>query len=235
MPSTLVLAHSLIRRIIPPTLPLAAFESTTEEQGKRFMQAAARLAVSLVLAACLAVGCTRSNNAQSSSEASVGDSTLGPGDVFDVRVFGEEKLSGAYQVGPDGTIDFPFLGQVAVGGREPERAAVQIREGLMARDIMRDPHVSVFVTESNSRRISVLGAVTKPGTFPIVPGISVIQAVSNAGGFTPLASKDDTVVTRRIDGKLQRYRVAVSQVSRGNQDDFPLRAGDIVFVPERVF
>jgi polysaccharide export outer membrane protein len=65
--------------------------------------------------------------------------------------------------------------------------------------------------------------------------MTVVQAVSNAGGFTPLASKDDTVVTRRVQGKLERYRISVSEVTRGNAEDFPLRAGDIVFVPERVF
>ncbi len=184
----------------------------------------------LMLASCRAPA-----SSKLPAESPLEDARLGPGDVFEIRVFGEEKLSGSFQVGPDGAIQFPFLGVLAVGGQESNQVASAVREGLIARDIIRDPHVSVLVKESNSRRISVLGAVSKPGTFPIIPGITVIQAVSNAGGFTPLASKDDTVVTRRVNGKLERYRVAVSQVSRGNQDDFRLSAGDIVFVPERVF
>lgn len=182
-------------------------------------------------------GCTHQLATMPSSElpVSTNDAEFGPGDVFEVRVFGEEKLSGKYQVGSEGAIRFPFLGVVEVGGKDSDAVATLIREGLIAREIMRDPHVSVFVVESNSRRISVLGAVAKPGTLPIVPGITVVQAVSTAGGFTPLASKDDTVVTRRVNGKLERYRIAVSDVSRGVKEDFPLRAGDIVFVPERVF
>lgn len=65
--------------------------------------------------------------------------------------------------------------------------------------------------------------------------MTVLQVVSNSGGFTPLASKDDTVVTRRVNGELVRYRVPASDIARGDAEDFPLRPGDIVFVPERVF
>jgi polysaccharide export outer membrane protein len=152
-----------------------------------------------------------------------------------VRVFGEKDLTGKYQVGPDGTIRFPFLGSIAVGGKEADAVARDIGERLKAGQFLLDPHVSVFVEQTNSKRISVLGAVAKPGTFPILPGMTVVQAVSNAGGFTPLASKDDTVVTRRVGKQLERYRISVTQLTRGDADDFPLRAGDIVFVPERVF
>jgi polysaccharide export outer membrane protein len=163
------------------------------------------------------------------------DTSLGPGDVFEVRVFGEKDLTGKYQVGPEGTIRFPFLGAVAVAGRQADQVASEISTRLRDGKFLVDPQVSVFVEQTNSKRISVLGAVAKPGTFPIIPGMTVVQAVSNAGGFTPLASKDDTVVTRRVNGKLERYRISVSELTRGNADDFPLRAGDIVFVPERVF
>lgn len=163
------------------------------------------------------------------------DTSLGPGDVFEVRVFGEKDLTGKYQVGPEGSIRFPFLGVVQVQGKEADQVAREITVGLKQGKYLLDPHVSVFVEQTNSKRISVIGAVAKPGTFPMIPGMTVVQAVSNAGGFTPLASKDETVVTRRVNGKLERYRILVSDVTRGNADDFPLRAGDIVFVPERVF
>lgn len=163
------------------------------------------------------------------------DTSLGDGDVFEVRVFGEKDLTGSYQVGPDGTIQFPFIGTVHVGGKDASAVAKAISDGLAQGGYLKDPHVSVFLQESNSKRISVLGAVTKPGTLPIVPGMTVVHAVSQAGGFTSLASKDDTVITRRVGGKLERYRVEVSRITRGDAEDVPLRAGDIVFVPERVF
>jgi polysaccharide export outer membrane protein len=163
------------------------------------------------------------------------DTALGAGDEFEVRVFGEKDLTGTHQVAPDGTIQFPFLGTVSVSGKETTEVAKTIADGLSTGGYLKDPQVSVFLTKSNSKRISVLGAVAKPGTFPIVPGLSLVNAVSEAGGFTALASKDDTVVTRRVNGKLERYRVPVTKITRGDSSDFPLRAGDIVFVPERVF
>lgn len=163
------------------------------------------------------------------------DTSLGSGDVFEVRVFGEKDLTGAYQVGSDGTIQFPFLGNVEVLGKEPSQVANLISERLSQGGYLKDPHVSVFLQQSNSKRVSVLGAVAKPGTLPIVPGMTLVYAVSQAGGFTALASKDDTVVTRRVGKKLERYRVEVSRITRGDAEDFALRAGDIVFVPERVF
>jgi len=168
-------------------------------------------------------------------EAPAEDTTLGPGDVFEIRVFGEKDLTGKYQVGPDGSIDFPFLGSINAAGKEANALAEEIADQLEGGGYLKAPQVSIFVEQSNSKRVSVLGAVAKPGTLPIIPGMTVVQAVSQAGGFTPLAGKDDTVVTRRIAGKLERYRVPVSEITKGIREDFPLRSGDIVFVPERMF
>jgi protein involved in polysaccharide export with SLBB domain len=182
-----------------------------------------------------AVGCSRPPLSRSMAHAPVEDTSLGPGDVFEVRVFGDKDLTGKYQVGNDGTIRYPFLGVLSVGGKDVDQVAREIAAGLREGQFLLDPQVYVLLEQSNSKRISIIGAVAKPGTFPVVPGMTVVQAVSTAGGFTPLASKDDTVVTRRVGGKLERFRIPVSEVSRGNADDFALHAGDIVYVPERVF
>ena len=179
--------------------------------------------------------CDRHAVSRARSDASVQATTFGAGDVFDVRVFNEKDLTGAYRVGNDGTIRYPFLGVISVGGKDVDQVAREIETGLREGQFLLHPQVHVQVQESNSKRISIIGAVAKPGTVPITPGMTVVQAVSGAGGFTPLASKDDTVVTRRVNGKLERFRIAVSEVTRGNAEDFVLRAGDIVYVPERVF
>lgn len=163
------------------------------------------------------------------------EASLGSGDVFDVRVFGEKELSSTYQVGADGNISFPFLGLVQVVGRQPNEIALEIQGKLKEGGFLRDPQVSVFVQAVNSRRVSIIGAVSKPGTLPLGPGMTLVEAVSQAGGFAPLANKDDTVVTRREAGALKKYRIQVTEITKGNADDFALRAGDIVFVPERVF
>jgi polysaccharide export outer membrane protein len=163
------------------------------------------------------------------------DTTLGAGDVFDVRVFGEADLSGTYRVAQDGTIDFPLVGRLAVASREPTEVADLIASRLRDGGMLRNPQVSVLVKEYNSKRISVVGAVARPGTFPMSAGLTVVQAISLAGGFTPLASRNQTVVTRRVGDRVFRYRVAVDDVTDGQVADFPLAAGDILYVPERVF
>jgi len=195
---------------------------------------AAALALYLVGVTLLG-GCPQGQASTLPVEAPEEDTTLGSGDVFEVRVFGEKDLTGKYQVAADGTINYPFLGDIQVAGKETFEVAELISDGLKNGQYLLNPSVSVFVEQSNSKRVSVLGAVGKPGTLPIVPGMTVVQAVSNSGGFTPLASKDDTVVTRRVKGKREKYRIPITEITRGNAEDFPLRAGDIVFVPERVF
>lgn len=179
--------------------------------------------------------CVRTQSTALPVHAPEEDTTLGAGDTFEVRVFGEKDLTGKYQVAPDGTIRFPFLGALTVAGKEASQVADEISRGLVEGHYLASPQVSVLVEQSNSKRISVLGAVGKPGTITIVPGISVVQAVSMSGGFTPLADKNETVVTRIVQGKRERYLIRVTEITRGQAEDFPLRAGDIVFVPERVF
>ena len=163
------------------------------------------------------------------------DSTLGAGDVFDVRVFGEESLSSSYRVAQDGSIDFPLVGRLAVAGLEPTQIADLIQRELQARDYLRNPQVSVFVKEYNSKRVSVMGAVARPGTFPVSSQMTVVQVISLAGGFTPLANRDGTVLTRRTSGQIRRYPIAAGEVAEGNAEDLPVRAGDIIYVPERLF
>ena len=163
------------------------------------------------------------------------DTTLGAGDVFTVRVYGEEELSGSHQVAPDGTIDFPLLGSIEVSGMEPPAVAAELEHQLKVRNFLRDPHVSVYVEQYASKRISVVGAVANPGTFPLEPGMTVVQAISMAGGFSSLADRDGTVVTRRVGDETIRYRVPVAKVTSGQAKDFEVAAGDIIFVPERLF
>ncbi|QQR89130.1 MAG: polysaccharide export protein [Myxococcales bacterium] len=163
------------------------------------------------------------------------DALLSSGDIFEVRVYGEKELSGEYRVGPDGTIDFPFVGHIQVAGFAPSQISESIAAKLREGDYLKSPQVSVFVKEYTSKRISVMGAVNKDGTFPITSGTTVVQAISLAGGFTPLASRNDVVVTRQSGGVLKRYKVEVESITEGTEEDFPLQAGDIIYVPERVF
>ena len=71
--------------------------------------------------------------------------------------------------------------------------------------------------------------------MPLSEGLTVVEAISRAGGFTPLAARNDTVLTRNIDGELRRFRVPVDRITRGQEADVAVSAGDIIFVPERAF
>lgn len=158
---------------------------------------------------------------------------LGPGDVFEVRVYGEKELSGTHRVAPDGSVNIPLIGTVEVADRTPEEVSALVAERL--RDgFLRDPSVTVFVAEYNSKRVFVLGEVHKPGTFTFQENMSVVQAVTLAGGFNEFADQDATVVTRVVEGAEKRYIVPVQAITRGEHANFVLRPGDIVFIPKRI-
>ena len=163
------------------------------------------------------------------------DTTLGPGDQFDVRVYGEADLSANYTVDRDGSIDFPYLGRVEVAELEPSRVADLLERRLQDADVLVNPQVSVVVTEYRSKRISVIGAVRTPGNFPLTPGLTALQAVGLAGGTTELANRDGAIVTRQVEGEMRRYSIPLDQITVGSYENFPIQAGDIIFVPERPF
>ena len=161
-------------------------------------------------------------------------SSLGPGDVFEVRVFQEPELSGVYQVGPQGDVIFPLCKRVPVAGLDANAAAEAIR-ACLAKGFMRDPQVSVLVKEYNSKKVFVFGEVQKPGTFPFEDGMSVVQAVTLAGGFTKTAAQNSTSVTRRVGGTETKIKVNVQDIALGKAPNFTLEPGDIVYVPESLF
>jgi protein involved in polysaccharide export with SLBB domain len=162
------------------------------------------------------------------------DTTLGPGDVFSVEVFGEKDLSGKFRVSGKGTIDYPLIGSIQVRGLTPPAVSKLITRRL-SEGYMKTPSVSVFVEAYNSKKISVFGQVRKPGTFNYVDNMSIIEAITLAGGFTPLAAKNKISVTRTADGKSRRFTIPVEEIGEGTASNYLVRAGDIVFVPERVF
>ena len=159
---------------------------------------------------------------------------LGAGDVFTVQVYGEKELSGKFRVSASGTIEYPLVGTVRVAGMSPPDVAKILRKKL-SEGFLRDPFVSVFVKEYQSKKISVFGQVKRPGTFPFVENMSIVEAITLAGGLTPIASKNKITVTRTEKGKKRRYTVPVEKIGEGRAANYLLRPGDVVFVPERLF
>jgi polysaccharide export outer membrane protein len=203
------------------------------------MLRAARLA--LAAAAVLALGgCRLLRQPESAlpgpddAAVAVAASTLGADDVVEVRVYGEPELSGVYQVGSEGDVTFPLCKRVTVAGLTANGAAAKIRECLAA-GFIKDPQVSVLVKEYNSKKVFVFGEVQKPGTFPYQDGMTIVQAVTIAGGFTKTAARNSTSVTRRVSGKETKMRVSVQDIALGKAPNLTLEPGDIVYVPESLF
>jgi protein involved in polysaccharide export with SLBB domain len=163
-----------------------------------------------------------------------GGNTLGAGDMLEVRVYQEADLSGPYRVSPEGTIDFPLCGKVTLASLTPSQAS-DVLTKCLAKGYLKNPQVTVLIREYNSKKIFVFGEVQRPGTFPYDESMSIVQAVTLAGGFTKLAAKNNTNVTRIIEGQEHKIRVPVEDIAVGKEKNFLLQAGDIVFVPESFF
>jgi polysaccharide export outer membrane protein len=165
----------------------------------------------------------------------VESTTLGVGDAFSITIVGEDKLPKDYRVAPDGTVDLPYIHRVQVSGLEPQQLADVVRKKLVEADVLRDPSVAVDVKEYNSKRVVVLGQVQKPGSFPLTPGFTLIQAISLAGGFNPIANRDRVNLTRRTGSQLRTVILSVDAITDGSLPDIPLQSGDTIFVGERIF
>jgi protein involved in polysaccharide export with SLBB domain len=190
----------------------------------------------LLVACALLVACGPSNRTvvEQPLPALNVDTSLGVGDSFEVRVFGETDLSGTYKVGSEGNIDFPLLGVIHVAGLDAQAAAKLIADKLRE-GILRDPQVTVLVKDQTSKKVYILGQIGKPGTYSYTPAMSVVEAITVAGGFTPLAAKNDTTVTRIERGKKTVTRVPVADIGEGKAPNLYLLPGDIISVPERIF
>jgi protein involved in polysaccharide export with SLBB domain len=161
--------------------------------------------------------------------------TLGVGDVFDMRVVGEAGLPITYTVAPDGTVDFPYIKRIQVAGLEPQDVAELVRKKLIEREILADPSVSVSMKEYNSKRIEIIGEVMKPGSIPLVPGMTLLRAISIAGGFNAMAKREVVTIRRKVKGGTRAGTVSVQDIIDNRIPDPFMQAGDSVYVPQRVF
>lgn len=181
-------------------------------------------------------GCASSNSGQRVDlPLPTEKSTVGAGDVFTMEIVGEKELPREYQVASDGTVDLPYLQTVMVAGLEPQQIARLIHKLLIEKQILSNPSVVVQVKEYNSRRVTVMGQVAKPGIFPYTTGLTLIQALSQAGGPTGIANLDKVNLTRRVGGGSRTVVISIGTIMEGRSADIPLQSGDRIFVHERLF
>lgn len=159
-----------------------------------------------------------------------------PGDLLEISVFQEKDLDRKLRVGPDGVITYPLAGKVAVGGLDTPAAEAALAVALQKYLI--NPQVSIFVSEYSSSLVYILGEVRAPGSFPI-PGdrpMTVLEAITQAGGFTQYAAQERTRVIRNVEGRSETLNVNVRAITTGDKNlDIKLEPNDVIFVPESFF
>lgn len=185
----------------------------------------------------MAVACGPSPQRSPASLAAAGEhTTLGPGDIFRLQIVGESDLPEEYQVAADGTVSLPYIHVIEVAGLEPQQVAAKVRKELIKQQILTDPSVVVTVQEYRSKRVTLLGQVQSPGSFPLAPGMTLLQAISQAGGLTAIANVSRVNLTRTTrGGKARTVVVNVEAIYEGDEEDIQLQAGDRIYVHERVF
>jgi polysaccharide export outer membrane protein len=157
--------------------------------------------------------------------------SIAPEDVLTIDVWKEPEISRTVPVRRDGKISLPLLNDLQAAGLTPTQLSLEIVEKLRATIV--HPQVTVIVAQTSSLRIYILGQVTRGGAYPLVPDMTVMQALSIAGGFTPYANVKKIQVMRKENGAEKIFAVNYKEVISGRktEQNLHLKAGDTIVVP----
>lgn len=164
-------------------------------------------------------------------DGAVADYRVAPMDVLDVTVYDAPNLSRPAQVSASGFISLPLIGDVRASGKTTDQLQADIA-GRLKKDFMQSPQVFVTVKEYNSQRVTVDGAVMKPGVIPMKGETTLVEVIAQAGGLNAMASASNVYVLRKVNGKKMAARFDLNEIRKGIKDDPTMRAGDIVIVDE---
>ena len=155
---------------------------------------------------------------------------IGAEDNLHIAVWKEADLTATLPVRPDGKISLPLLNDVQAAGLTPQQLAVSITEKL--KKFLADPRVTVVVTQINSKRIYMVGEVGHTGAMPMLPNMTVLQALSSAG-LTQFANTKRIYILRTVNGKQEKLPVNYHKLVKGQQieQNYVLQPGDTIVVP----
>ncbi len=160
------------------------------------------------------------------------DYRIAPGDTLEVAVWGYEDLSRTVIVRPDGNISLPVVGELRAQGITPAELAQQVTQSLGR--WVKNPRVSVIVKSFAQHQVYILGAVARPGVYPMQPGLTVAEAIALAGGLTPSADRNRLTVLRKQG--VQDVKFPVRFTDNPSREDsavrFVLQPGDNLIVSE---
>ena len=156
---------------------------------------------------------------------------IGPEDELIVNVWREADLSRTVPVRPDGKISLPLLNDVQASGLTPMQLGSEITTKL--KKFISEPQVTIIVSKVNSQRIYIVGEVTHAGAYPLVPNMTVLEALSSAGGCTPFAKQTKIYILRQENGREIRRPFNFKQVltGQGMEQNILMKAGDTIVVP----
>lgn len=159
------------------------------------------------------------------------DYVIGAEDVLNVVIWREKDLSAEVMVRPDGKVSLPLLNDIQAAGLTPEQFRQQVTAAVAK--FVAEPAVSVIVRTINSRKVYIMGEVAKPGPYPLVGPVTVLQLIALSGGLTEFADAKGISVMRTENGQPKRLSFNYRDVSRGKklEQNVLLRPGDTVIVP----
>lgn len=165
------------------------------------------------------------------------DYRLAPADLLDVTVYQDPDMNRKVRVNTNGTVALPLIGSIKIGGMTLIDAQAGI-EAKLAKYLV-SPQVSLFIEEYGNKTIFVMGEVQKPGSYPIPTEsrMTVLEAISTAGGFTQVAAQDRARVLRYVNGASVTYNINIKEITQQGQKekDMVLEPNDVVYVPQSFF
>jgi len=211
-------------KVISPSLDVTKHPRANSRPSTRLRSLALSLSTLCLMVCAGLTGCTPGEDLKPLPELQQTSYTLGVGDKVRIITFGNEALTGEFRISDSGKIAIPLLGSVPAAGLTTEKLQGDIASELEAKNLLQKPNVSVEITEY--RPVFVLGEVNRPGEYPYKPGMTVLSAVSTAGGFSYRAVTDTGSVVRTTDGATVEGTVTRRSL---------IQPGDVITIFERHF
>lgn len=190
---------------------------------KRSFRLAACLAIGLQLGGCITdYGPVTANSLPVPPTAVA--SSLQPGDQLKIIIFGEDALSGIYDISPAGTVSMPLIGTIVAAGRTRAEVERAITQAYASGKFLQEPKITVSVV--SFRPFYIFGEVMTPGKYAYTSGADILTAVATAGGFTYRASRTSVLIRHPGEEVWQEYSLAAP---------IAVQPGDLIRVPERYF
>lgn len=156
---------------------------------------------------------------------------IGPEDMLSIVFWGEKDMSGDVIVRPDGKVSLPLINDIQAAGYTPEQLTQIVVKA--ASKYVAQPNATVIVKAINSRKVFIVGQVSKPGAFPLIGDLTVLQLLAQAGDVLEYAKSKDIVIVRKEEGGERRFKFNYKDVLRGRktEQNILLKPGDTVIVP----